>query len=364
MVSTGEWIAERLTVIKDKIVAYFSNPDVQKAMWEGFQYAMYAAGSWLYEQLGKIGDAIIKYFGDPEVQKALWDGFQTALYATGTWLAEQLGKVLNTIYTFFSNPKNQEAMWIGFRDALFATGSWILEQLGKVMNTIYTFFSNKKNTDAMWKGFRDALFAAGVWVGQMLVKIMTYIGQWWGANKGKLTSAFTAFWNFIYDSAKTAGGTLVDKMLAGVKGAAGKLKEIGEKIWGGIKGGINSLIDKIPQAVKDWFGIKKLWEGGLIQSAAAGKVFTTRGPTLTLAGDNPGGRETVAYIPHNNPMPTLQNIMKIFGNRQRMGNANSGGAISSSMVLHLYIQVGGRTTEEIIRQVEIGLGKNMRSIIA
>lgn len=38
---------------------------------------------------------------------------------------------------------------------------------------------------------------------------------------------------------------------------------------------------------------------GGIMSAASGKMFTTLGPQMVVAGDNPGGKETVAFIPHN-----------------------------------------------------------------
>ncbi len=58
--------------------------------------------------------------------------------------------------------------------------------------------------------------------------------------------------------------------------------------------------------------ITRFAAGGLL-SAAGGTAFTTHGPQLVLAGDNPGGKETVAFIPHNDPGPTMKAMNKMFG---------------------------------------------------
>ena len=55
-------------------------------------------------------------------------------------------------------------------------------------------------------------------------------------------------------------------------------------------------------------------KGGII-SAAQGKMMTTYGPRMLMIGDNPGGRETLVAIPHDNPGPTLAKIAGMFGDQ-------------------------------------------------
>lgn len=52
--------------------------------------------------------------------------------------------------------------------------------------------------------------------------------------------------------------------------------------------------------------------GGIIESAASGKIFTTQGKHMIMIGDNPGGREMLAAIPYNDPFPTLEKINQQF----------------------------------------------------
>jgi len=47
-------------------------------------------------------------------------------------------------------------------------------------------------------------------------------------------------------------------------------------------------------------------------SAAGGRLLTTYGPRLFQIGDNPGGRESIWAIPHNNPGPTVAKIDRMY----------------------------------------------------
>jgi hypothetical protein len=49
-----------------------------------------------------------------------------------------------------------------------------------------------------------------------------------------------------------------------------------------------------------------------ITSAAMGKMFTTNGEQLFRVGDNPGGRETIAIIPHDKPHEIMDKLTKMF----------------------------------------------------
>jgi len=69
-------------------------------------------------------------------------------------------------------------------------------------------------------------------------------------------------------------------------------------------------------------------KGGII--SAANGIMTTQGPTI-LVGDNPGGRETVAAIPHNNPYPTVSKIDRMFGS----GGSSDGSTVNQTIQLHI-----------------------------
>gem|GEM_PF-5889121 len=51
---------------------------------------------------------------------------------------------------------------------------------------------------------------------------------------------------------------------------------------------------------------------GDVISMANGNMFTTNGKQMFQIGDNPGGKETVAFIPHDDPGPILDRISKMF----------------------------------------------------
>ena len=94
--------------------------------------------------------------------------------------------------------------------------------------------------------------------------------------------------------------------------------------------------------------IHRMAEGGLIK-AQQGQFFTTNGPQLVLAGDNPGGKEDVAFIPQNNPGPTLNTIAN------RYGGGGSGGNLTVNNVIDL-------GNDRIIRSFKRKLGQNVYSL--
>lgn len=96
-------------------------------------------------------------------------------------------------------------------------------------------------------------------------------------------------------------------------------------------------------------------QGGLM-SAANGRVFTTHGPQTVVAGDNAGGRETVAFIPHNDPVPTLEKIAGVFGkqaftagfNGVGTGSSGFGGGDGVNIVIFLD---GQRMRNEVVKGI-------------
>jgi len=90
-------------------------------------------------------------------------------------------------------------------------------------------------------------------------------------------------------------------------------------------------------------------QGGTIKSAAQG--FTTNGPQLLMVGDNPGGHETVAVVPHNNPWPTLGLLEQQFG--------KGGGGSTVNQVINLKISGNDIINERnLTKRIKITVGEN------
>jgi len=70
----------------------------------------------------------------------------------------------------------------------------------------------------------------------------------------------------------------------------------------------------------------RLGKGGII-SAAEG--YVTNGPELLMVGDNPGGHETIAAIPNNNPTEAMRAL------NRRFGNGSGGSIVNQTIQLHI-----------------------------
>jgi len=75
-------------------------------------------------------------------------------------------------------------------------------------------------------------------------------------------------------------------------------------------------------------------------SAARGRMFTTNDPQLVMTGDNPGGNETVAFIPHDNPGPILRRIARIF-ERNGLSGGIEGNVSVGSQGITIILNVNG-----------------------
>jgi hypothetical protein len=88
-------------------------------------------------------------------------------------------------------------------------------------------------------------------------------------------------------------------------------------------------------------GLLSFAEGGMM-SAAGGKMLTTNGPAYII-GDNPGGRESIWAIPHNNPGPTVRKIEKYHGS----GGSGGEGSIWNQ---NITLEISGN---DIINQTKL-----------
>jgi hypothetical protein len=162
-------------------------------------------------------------------------------------------------------------------------------------------------------------------------------------------------------ASKTASA--ITKALSKTKVGAPDLSDFGK----GLNEAINAAGDaarrinaklasiKIPQSTG---GIWSFAKGGLV-SAQSGAISTVHGPTRVgsfLAGDNPGGNETVAFIPHNSPGHIMQMLEQMFG-----GGSSKGGGVGG-VVVNVSIPIDGNEivpTRTLYKQVRANMGKNL-----
>lgn len=97
---------------------------------------------------------------------------------------------------------------------------------------------------------------------------------------------------------KAAGSAVMNKIIEGIKGAAGFIGGIASSIWNAVRGLLNSAIDKINGALEFTISIPAAPDIHInppnIPHLARGGITT--GPTLAVLGDNPGGREAVVPL--------------------------------------------------------------------
>lgn len=104
-------------------------------------------------------------------------------------------------------------------------------------------------------------------------------------------------------------------------------------------------------------GILSFAKGGVI-SAESGRIFTSSHEQLVNISDNPGQRESVAFVPHDNPFPTLERLFGMF-----FGGGSHGGSGNGDININLQTRIDGngivndRLFEQRIRK---NLGGNMR----
>ncbi len=163
-------------------------------------------------------------------------------------------------------------------------------------------------------------------------------------------------------ASKTASA--ITKTLAKTKVGAPDLSDFGH----GLNEAINAAGDaarrinaklssvKIPQSSG---GIWSFAKGGIV-SAAMGNISTVHGPTRVgpfLAGDNPGGSETVAFIPKNNPMPTLEKLFAMYFGGGKGGGGGNGTSQGNNNNIYVEIHEHKDGREEI-RKYKAAAGRD------
>lgn len=180
-----------------------------------------------------------------------------------------------------------------------------------------------------------------------------------------LAHQWSTYMNSFMKNASAAGNGIYKNLHSGFQKVADNSDDLA-KHWSAVMNsfiknaasaakGVNAQLAKIKDVdvtiTTHHIDVNGKAQGGLM-SAASGKFFTTNGPQTVVVGDNPGGRETVAFIPHNNPEPTLAKIANMFG-----GKSNGGGTMNQTITLHIS---GNDLINErsLSKKIRLELGKN------
>ena len=151
--------------------------------------------------------------------------------------------------------------------------------------TVFTVY--KTLFTAAWGVIKRVTSVAFAGVKNLIIKPMAAVVSYIGSVPGKITALGSKF--------KRAGSSIMNKIIEGIKGAAGFIGNIASGIWNAVKGLLNGAIDKINSALEFKIslplGKSVTINPPNIPHLAQGGI--TSGPTLAVVGDNPGGREAV-----------------------------------------------------------------------
>lgn len=268
-------------------------------------------------RMSEAGEAIGYKLLPPAIKMADWF-MATAVPAIGQFTAslqEKLGPVIEWVRGLFSSSTNGmsgdvsrnlgaiqatfqnvvsiiQSLWGAFGGTLttYAVNTFqnirtIIGGALEVIKGIFQVFSSLLKGDwaGVWEGIKSIL--SGAWT-----VIKGLVSQGWNAVKTLFSAAgivlratFSALWEGIKGLAsagvekvvdavrgipgklrelggkfKSAGGDLMGKFVEGLKSIAGAAGDIAAGLWSGIKGYLNSAIDKINSAIPDKIGKGKL----------------------------------------------------------------------------------------------------------
>jgi hypothetical protein len=163
----------------------------------------------------------------------------------------------------------------------------------------------------------------------------------------------------VMNSMASKLSSLFKKIASDFSSAMNKMKSAASSAANSIVSSMNrikSAADAAAKAVAK-VGSSKA-EGGVIP-AATGKFFTSSREQTFRISDNPGARESVAFIPHNDPGPTLEKIARMFGgfgdsrvSINRGGVSVSAGGGSGGCIIQVFLdgkQIKGEVVSMLAR---------------
>ncbi len=96
-----------------------------------------------------------------------------------------------------------------------------------------------------------------------------------------------------------------------------------------------------------------------------GAIETSHGPQIAVYGDNPGGKETVAFIPWDNPYPTLRKLSKLFRGNSSNESIDKAGGGGGDYVFNFEVhthnimdsrEIGVSVTKQTFRKLRTRMG--------
>jgi hypothetical protein len=175
-------------------------------------------------------------------------------------------------------------------------------------------------------------------------------------------SALFEFITQIFDDIANQWSEVMNSVINNAESAADGVTNAMEDIIDSMEDAIDTA-EELADAINSIPSMPGQAEGGVlsrakggIMSAARGKFFTANGDQLIRVGDNPGGRESIAFIPHNDPGPTLEKIHQMFGtfdkSSGRMGTNSTtmGGSTSGGDVIQVFLD-GTQFKGEVVRMI-------------
>jgi len=186
-----------------------------------------------------------------------------------------------------------------------------------------------KNTDNMTPNMTKAIPVAA----QKTQTALANLSNEGSKSMGALAKASSSMANGIKNNMAVAAKAVKDLQSA-IDSLHGKTVKVSATVSGG--------------------GLLATATGGTIRSAAKG--YVTHGPELMLVGDNPGGRETVAVIPHDNPGPAMGMVARQFG---RMGGAGHGEG--NDIILNTVLHISGNeivNPRKLSKKIRMTVGAN------
>jgi len=260
----------------------------------------------------------------------MWESLVGIFNSIGTWWSENVDVL-----------KELSAVAAGGIIESFTT-MW--ETLVGIFNSIGTWWS--KNVDVLIElsaTASEGMVANFTSMWETVVGIFNSLGTWFQKNSKVIQKEASACANGIIKNMTS----MWNKCITIFKSLATNFANNMKKMVSSSKSAVSSIlsqINKLNTTVTTTHVIEtvtKKAKGG-IDSAASGKITTFHGPTLV--GDNPGGNETVAYIPHNDPWSILEPLLGMFSGQGGAGisgrSTGGSGGFGRDMVVPITINIG------------------------
>jgi hypothetical protein len=269
-----------------------------------------------------------------------------------TGLANTVSAVMNS---FGANARSGTAQVQAAFTPMFIT----LEQAMNILNNEWSTSMNAFGANAA-SGAKQALSA----LSKMFITVeqaMNILNKEWSASMNamgknaqsganQVTSAFKKMQSqatSIFNNINKTFSSAMNHMAAAASSAANKIVSSMHKIESAAKAAA-AAVAKVGSSGKA--------KGGII-SAASGKLLTTTGQQTVTVGDNPGGRESIWAIPHNDPGPTINQILGMYGrlasssiSSSRVSGTPISGGSSGPIIVQVFLdgeQIKGKVVKMI-----------------